>query len=69
MPSPEKIVDDPVSIDDFVRKVTEHMAAETGPAEALRIGARLRSMLLRRRPSTIGEAVALVEAYMRDGDR
>ncbi len=56
-------------VDDLVRSVTEKVAERDGMPVAERAGEKLRAMLLRRRPRTVVEALALVGAHMRDGDR
>jgi hypothetical protein len=55
-------------IDDLVRRTTEQIAERDGPAIAVRAGAKLRSMLVMSQPRTVSEAMAVMEACMRDGD-
>jgi hypothetical protein len=56
-------------IDDLVQTAKARIAERDGDAVAEQAAVKLRSMLAWRRPRTRGEAQALFEAHLRDGDR
>ncbi len=53
-------------VDDLVRSVTEKVAERDGMPVAERAGEKLRALLMWRRPGTVVEARAILEAHLAD---
>jgi hypothetical protein len=56
-------------VDDLVQTAKERIAERDGVAVAEQAAVKFRAMLAMKRPRNLTEAQAILEAYIRDGDR